>query len=122
MKYPRNALSLALAAALAATAPALAADQPAGSSVAEIQAAHDRALIRDLSEYVRAHPKADDRDQAYSSLFNKAIEHDWFSEAEPTALEYLKNDPDGPVKPLAQIVNSMARAQAGRFEEALAGY
>lgn len=122
MKRPRKTLSLVIAAALAATSQALAADQPARSSVAEIQAEHDRALIRDLSAYVKAHPKADDRDQAYSSLFNKAIEHDWFAETEPTALEYLKNDPEGPVKPLAQIVNCMARAQAGQFEAALAGY
>ncbi|ODT99411.1 MAG: peroxiredoxin [Planctomycetes bacterium SCN 63-9] len=97
----------------------LRADEPVKMNVAEIQAKHDRALIRDLTEYLGQNPKADDRDQAYSNLFNKAIEHDWFSETEATALAYLKAEPEGPVAPLAQIVVTMARAQAGRFEEAL---
>ena len=65
-------------------------------NVAEIQAKHDRALIRELAEYLRQHPKADDRDQAYAALFNKAIEHDWFAEAEELGRQYLKTDPDGP--------------------------
>ena len=60
-------------------------------------------------------PSNDDRDQAYSNLFNKAIEHDWFAETEPLALTYMKAEPDGPVKPLAQIVVTLARAQAGQF-------
>lgn len=98
------------------------ADEARPNSAAEIQASHDRALIRDLSEYVKKNPKADDRDQAYSTLFNKAIEHDWFAESEPVAQAYLKAEPDGPVKPLAQILTTMARAQAGRYDEALAQY
>ena len=79
--------------------------------MAEIQARHDRAFIRELSEYLRQNPKADDRDQAYAALFNKAIEHDWFSEAEEQGRQYLKSDPDGPVKALAQIILTMARAR-----------
>ena len=93
--------------------------EPTTITVAEIQAKHDRAFIRELSEYLRQHPKADDRDQAYAALFNKAIEHDWFSEAEEQGQQYLKSDPNGPVKALAQIILTMGRAQAGRFDEAL---
>ena len=93
--------------------------EPAPVNVAEIQAKHDRAFIRELSEYLRQNPKADDRDQAYAALFNKAIEHDWFSEAEEQGRQYLKSDPEGPVKALAQIILTMGRAQAGQFDEAL---
>src|SRR5262249_53104430 len=64
-------------------------------------------------------PKADDRDQAYAALFNKAIEHDWFSEVDPLAGQYLKSDPDGPVKALAQIIQTMAHAHTGKFDLAL---
>jgi peroxiredoxin len=97
-------------------------DEPAATSVAAIQANHDRALIHDLTTYLRDNPKAEDRDQAYAALFNKSIEHDWFSETEELAAQYLKTDPDGPVKALAQIIQTMARASAGRFEEALTQY
>jgi thiol-disulfide isomerase/thioredoxin len=90
--------------------------------VAEIQSRHDRALVRELGEYLIRNPKADDRDQAYAALFNKAIEHDWFAENEEAAKLYLKSDPDGPVKALAQIITVMARAQAGEFNDALARY
>ncbi len=85
--------------------------EPAAVSVAEIQARHDRAFIRELSEYLRQNPKADDRDQAYAALFNKVIEHDWFGEAEEQGRLYLKTDPDGPVKALAQIILTMGRAR-----------
>ena len=87
------------------------AQPPAG--VAEIQAKHDRAYLRELAEYLQKNPKADDRDQAYAALFNKAIEHDWFGDVEELAGQYLKSDPDGPVKALAQIIQTMARAHAG---------
>jgi peroxiredoxin len=97
------------------------ADPPA-KSVAEIQSRHDRALVRELSEYLAVHPRADDRDQAYAALFNKAIEHDWFAEVEDLGRQYLKSDPDGPVKSLAQTVLTMARAQAGRYDEGLARF
>jgi len=52
------------------------AEAPPPSSVAEIQARHDRALIRDLEDYLRKNPKADDLEQAYMALFNKVMEHD----------------------------------------------
>ena len=93
--------------------------EPAPVNVAEIQAKHDRAFIRELSDYLRQNPKAEDRDQAYAALFNKAIEHDWFSDAEEQGRQYLKSDPEGPVKALAQIILTMGRAQAGQFDEAL---
>ncbi len=93
--------------------------EPGPANVAEIQAKHDRAFIRELSDYLRQYPKAEDRDQAYAALFNKAIEHDWFSEAEEQGRQYLTSDPEGPVKALAQIILTMGRAQAGQFDEAL---
>jgi thiol-disulfide isomerase/thioredoxin len=98
------------------------AQPPIGSSVTEILAGHDRALIRDLGDYVRKNPKAEDRDQAYAALFNKAIEHDWFAETEDLAQHYLKEEPDGPVKALAQIITTMGRARAGQYQEALTRY
>lgn len=107
-----------LAIALALAIPAQAQQPPTTPGVAEILAAHDRSLIRELGEYLIEHPKADDRDQAYAALFNKAIEHDWFPEAEPIALKYLKDEPDGPVRALAQIITTMGRAQAGQYAEA----
>jgi peroxiredoxin len=96
--------------------------EPVPAGVAEIQARHDRAFIHELTEYLRKNPKAEDRDQAFAALFNKAIEHDWFTETEELGREYLKTDPDGPVKALAQIILTMARAQAGQFEQALARF
>jgi peroxiredoxin len=111
-----------LAGWLIVTAPAARGAEPPAASVAEIQTKHDRALIRELSEYLAAHPTAVDRDQAYAALFNKAIEHDWFAEVEDLSRQYLKTDPEGPVKALAQIVQTMARAQVGRYDDALARF
>lgn len=119
MKAPSPCSALFLTALVTAAAPALRAAEPPAASVAAIQAKHDRALIRELSEYLNAHPRANDRDQAYAALFNKAIEHDWFAEVEDLGRQYLKTDPNGPVKALAQIVQTMARAQAGRYDQAL---
>ncbi len=102
--------------------PAAQSAEPSPANVAEIQAKHDRAFINELTEYLRKNPRAADRDQAYAALFNKAIEHDWFGETEDLGRQYLKTDPDGPVKALAQIVLTMARARAGRFDEALAQF
>src|SRR5262249_20911585 len=82
--------------------------EPPATSVAEIQAKHDRAFIRELTDYLDKNPRAADRDQAYAALFNKAIEHDWFAETEELGRTYLKVDPDGPVKALAQIILTMA--------------
>lgn len=107
-----------------ATAPILA-DGPteAGKrNVAEIQAAHDRALISDLATYAEKNPKADDLDQAYLALFETVIEHDWFGDHEAIAQRYLAERPDGPVRSLAQIVSTMARAQAGDYTVALARF
>jgi peroxiredoxin len=95
------------------------AEGPPPASVADLQNAHDRALVRDLLAYIAAKPKAEDIDQAYLALFDKAIEHDWFVEHAEPARRYLADFPDGPVRSLAQIVATMARAQAGQFGEAL---
>ena len=114
-KVYRAALALAAYAFIHPQAPA----QTAAAGVAEIQARHDRAFIHELAQYLQKNPKADDRDQAYAALFNKAIEHDWFGDVEALAGHYLKSDPDGPVKALAQIIQTMARAHAGQFELAL---
>lgn len=105
---------------LAAAARSAAADAPA--NVAAIKSAHDRALVRDLAAYINGNPKADDLDQAYMALFEKVIDHDWFPEHEATAGRYLAERPDGPVRSLAQIVATMARATAGDFAGALARY
>jgi peroxiredoxin len=96
--------------------------KPAPKTVAEIQAAHDRALIGDLAAYLDRNPRADDADQAYMAVFDKTIEHDWFAGQEPLAQRYLTQRPDGPVRSLAQIVATMARAQAGDFDAAFTRY
>jgi peroxiredoxin len=92
---------------------------PTPAGVAAIQARHDRAFIQELTDYLQKNPAAEDREQAYAALFNKAIEHDWFNDTEELARQYLKSDPDGPVKALAQIILTMARASAGQFDQAL---
>ena len=91
-------------------------------NVSSIQAKHDRALIKDLSDYILANPKADDVDQAYMALFDKVIEHDWFTDHEKIAARYLTDRPEGPVKSLAQIVSTMSRAQANDYAQALSRY
>jgi peroxiredoxin len=118
----RKAAFVVWAAAALACLPRAHSAEPIGSSVSEIQAKHDRAFIQELAEYLHEHPKAADRDQAYAALFNKAIEHDWFVEAEELGRQYLAADPDGPVKALAQIILTMARAHAGQFDLALARF
>ena len=105
-----------------AQAPAPAPAVAAPRSVTEIQDAHDRTLIRDLLAYVASHPKAADIDQAYLKVFDKVIEHDWFADHEAVARQYLLNYPEGPVRSLARIVTTMARAQAGQYRDALASY
>jgi peroxiredoxin len=111
----RAAIALAAIALIHHQAPA----QTTTGGVAEIQARHDRAFINELAQYLQKNPRAHDRDQAYAALFNKAIEHDWFGEVENLADQYLKSDPDGPVKALAQIIQTMAHAHTGRFDLAL---
>ena len=66
-------LSLVVVLGTMAFVPLVHSAEPALVNVAEIQAKHDRAFIRELSEYLRQNPRADDRDQAYAALFNKAI-------------------------------------------------
>jgi peroxiredoxin len=110
--------SLALA-LLVAPVPTLA-DDP--KTVSEIQSVHDKALIRDLMSYLAKNPKADDFEQAYMKVFDKIIEHDWFAENEAVARKYLTEHPEGPVRSLAQIVTTMARAQSGNYAEALASF
>jgi peroxiredoxin len=105
-------------AAVRAQDPAPTAAQP--KSVEAILTAHDRALMRDLTAYVQANPNATDLDQAYMTVFDTAIKNDWFLETEDTAKRYLAEQKDGAVRPLAQIVATMARAQAGKFNEAWA--
>jgi peroxiredoxin len=122
MRADIRCISPLLAGLVVIAAPAARGADPPAKSVAEIQSRHDRALVRELSEYLTVHPRADDRDQAYAALFNKAIEHDWFAEVEDLGRQYLKSDPDGPVKALAQTVLTMARAQAGRYDEGLARF
>lgn len=107
---------------LAATASVVAAQEPKGSSVSALQDKHDRALLQDLKAYIDEHPKAEDIEQAYMLLFNKAIEHDWFTEHEAIATRYLTDQPDGPIQSLARIVSTMSRAQAGKYAEALGRY
>jgi peroxiredoxin len=119
MRTPR--IWIALCGLALAAAPARG-EGPSFASVAELQQAHDRALIRDLKEYIRARPKADDVDQAYMAVFNRAIEHDWFVDHEDLACRYLADHPGGPIQSLARIVATMARAQAGKFADALARY
>ncbi len=121
MSSTRKSIILCLLGILWAPA-AFGADAAPRSSVAEIQDRHDRALIRDLDDYLRKNPKADDLEQAYMTLFNKVMEHDWFAEHEGLAKRYLAENPEGAVHSLARIVATMARAQAGRFDEALSRY
>jgi len=116
MSRPILAMILGL---LVCVAPALA-DEP--KSVSEIQTVHDKALIRDLLTYLAKNPKAEDYEQAYMKLFDKIIEHDWFAENEAIAKKYLAEHPEGPVRSLAQIVSTMARAQSGKYAEALASF
>ena len=106
--------------AVGGDAPAPPASTPTG--VAAILAEHDRALIKSLTAYVTANPGADDIEQAYEAIFQRAIDHDWFAENESLAGKYIDSHPDGAVRPLAQIVRTMARASAGQFASALTSY
>jgi thiol-disulfide isomerase/thioredoxin len=96
--------------------------KPAATSVARILEQSDRALIDRLMDYLQANPQAEDREQAYLAVFEKAIEHDWYADYEPAARGYLADYPDGGVRPLARIITTMAQARAGRFGDALADY
>lgn len=122
MIRPRIVLATAaLLVSLATVAFSADPDKPA-ENVAKLLEAHDRGLIRDLTAYIEGHRDAEDLDQAYLTLFERAIEHDWFLDSEPVAKRYLREKPDGAVRPMAQIVATMARAEAGKFEDALTNY
>ena len=116
------ALTLALILVVAGLAQAQTSATTPPQSIADIQDSHDRALIRDLLAYVAQNPRANDLDQAYLKVFDKAIEHDWFADHEAVAQQYLTKYPEGPVRSLARIVTTMARAQAGQFRDALTSY
>ena len=94
----------------------------AAVNAASIRRRHDRALLADLMAYLVENPDADDREGAALAIFEVAIEHDWFADAEPTASAYLDASPEGTVAPMARIVATMARARSGRFDEALASH
>jgi peroxiredoxin len=117
-------LILLVAASCAAWPGRAGADEPKrdAANVARILEESDRALIDRLIAYLGANPEAEDREQAYLAVFEKAIEHDWYAEQEPTARSYLTANPDGSVRPLAQIITTMAQARAGQFGDALAEY
>lgn len=121
LRTRRSAPGILVGALCALLASSLRADAD-DKTVTDLLARHDKALIRDLDDYLKKHPKADDRDEAYQALFDRIIEHDWFLENEAIAKRYLAEQPNGSVRPLAQIVSTLARAQAGRFNEALTIY
>ncbi|MDB5349525.1 MAG: Peroxiredoxin [Planctomycetota bacterium] len=107
------------AAFLRAQAPAAG---PPYKKVSELLEAHDRRLVRELVEYAEKNPKADDLEQAYMALFEKVIQHDWFLDHDRIARSYLADHPAGAVRPMAQIVATMARAQDGKFADAAVEY
>src|SRR5262245_35398664 len=107
---------------LVAIALAVLAQAPQGSptkSVVQIMEAHDRALVRDLDEYVKQSPKADDIGQAYFTIFDRVLDHDWYAEFEPIARRYLTEKPEGASRPVARLVIVMGRTRAGKFAEGL---
>lgn len=113
---------LAIALGLLLLPTSIVAEEPTPKGAAAILTAHDKAVMRDLEQYLRKNPKAEDRDEAYSAIFDRAIDHDWFAEVEPLAKQYLADHPEGAARPMARIVATMARARAGKFGEALAVY
>ena len=90
--------------------------------MSELLLAHDRRLIRELLDYAKANPKAADVEQAFMTVFEKVIEHDWYLDHEKIARAYLAEKPDGAVRSLARIVAAMARAEDGKFADALAEF
>ncbi len=95
-------------------------DPKAPTSVAKIMEARDRALVRELDEYTRGNPKAEDLDLAYFTIFDRALEHDWYAEVEPIATRYLAEKPEGPSGPVARFTRAMTRAKSGKFADGLA--
>jgi thiol-disulfide isomerase/thioredoxin len=91
---------------------------PPYKSAKALLEANDRRLIRELTDYIAVNPKAGDLDKAYTTLFERVIEHDWFLDHEKAARAYLDDHAEGAVRPYAQIIVTMARAQDGKFEDA----
>ena len=125
MPLPSRLAALVLALVAICPAAALGDDPPKGppfKTVADLLVANDRRLMRELADYAARNPKAPDVEQAYMTFFEKVIEHDWYLEQEKAARAYLNDRPDGAVRSLAQIVAAMARAEDGKFGDALAEF
>ncbi len=121
---PRFLLYSGLVLPLLLASPAAIAQAPAErpDGVVGILERHNRELARELAAYIEANPNADDREQAYLSLFERVIEHDWFRDYEAVARRYLNEFPDGGARSMAQIIATMARAGAGAFDAALVDF
>src|SRR5262249_2310845 len=87
--------------------------------VTKIIARHDQSLIDELKDYLQANPDAVDCEQAYTTIFETTIRHDWFVESEQTASSYLARFSSGAARPLAQIVVVMAKARSCNFSVAV---
>ncbi len=86
-----------------------------------------RAQMRAVSEYVTGHPDAEDADEAYTWLFQTALENGMEDAAAEAATRFLEKDEAEPgIARGALAVRSVARAKAGEavgaiedFEELL---
>lgn len=116
----RYLTAVTLIAVMFAASPLRGDDPPRG--VSAILAENDRGLLRSLTTYITSNPKAADIEQAYATLFQRVIANDWFLDHEAIARRYLDENADGAVRPLAQIIATMARAQSGQYGEALASF
>jgi peroxiredoxin len=86
-------------------------------SAQELEQHFDRLKMQALAEYVSAGRKPD-AEHAYMMLFNAVIDHDMFADYEKHADQYLREWPDGAVRPLAASIK--ATVLAGRKEFAAA--
>jgi peroxiredoxin len=82
-------------------------------SAQELEQHFDRLKMQALAEYV-SDGKKPDAEHAYLMLFNAVIDHDLFGDYEKQADQYLRERPDGAVRPLAASIK--ATALAGRAE------
>lgn len=92
------------------------------TNVVALRDAHDRSLLRELRQYIESRPKAEDLDQAYQTLFQTVIDHDWFVDHEDLARDYLKSRSEGMAAPLARIISVMGRARSKAFDDAVIAY
>lgn len=116
----RSMSVVALFALIFAASPLRGDEPPQG--VTAILTENDRGLLRALTAYITANPRAADIEQAYATVFQRVIANDWFLDHEALARRYLDENAEGAVRPLAQIVATMARAQSGQYGEALANF